>query len=82
MALAAARNLGDTELAALLGIDKGTLSRKKNGRSGWGDKDAMRAVAALGDDIDGLIADLERLRATRQYQQAHRADTTTTGHVA
>lgn len=68
LALAGARNMPDYELADLLGIDRGTLSRKKNGRNRWTDEDALRVSTALGDDIDGLIADLQRLRATRQYQ--------------
>ena len=66
----------------MLGIDPATLSRKKNGRNSWNDSDAVRAVDALGDGIDGLIRDLERLRATRQYQAPTSTSTALTGHVA
>lgn len=79
LALAAARNLTDGQLAELLDIDPATLSRKKNGKSGWSDRDGITAAAALGDGIDELIRDLERLRATRQYHAPTSAGTILTG---
>lgn len=82
LALAASQNVSDGELAALLGVDPATVSRKRNGKSGWNDNDALRAVEAFGDRIPGLIQDLERLRATRQYQAPTSAAATSTGQTS
>lgn len=82
LALAAAKNVSDGELARLLGVDPATVSRKRNGKSGWNDNDAIRAVEAFGDSIPGLIQDLERLRATRQYHAPVSAGTAPTSHAS
>lgn len=82
LALAAAAGMREQDVARALDVDPATLSRKKNDLRRWNAADSLAALDAFGAGIGDLIADLESLRATRQYQQARRADTTPTGHVA
>lgn len=67
LALAAARGMTEGQAATAMGITPSTLSRKKTAPDRWNRGDNLSALRVFGDGIDELIADLQALRATRQY---------------
>lgn len=79
LALAAARGLNARSAAHAMNLDPSTLSRKKGDARRWNRADSLAALAAFGDGVDELIADLEALRATRQYRAPSGAGTSATG---
>lgn len=82
LALAAARGMRERELAAALNMHPSTLSRKIAGRQAWTDTDSLAVADALGDGVDALIMDLERVRATRQYHAAAMPGQTAIGQAS